>query len=75
MCVVCVLFVKNLRFLTKPMSDCLLMLKNERWKRVRSILTPAFSASKMKEVRSKCVGTVQLKSDVAAFFGQVSVVE
>lgn len=33
------------------MSDCLLMLRNERWKRVRSILTPSFSAAKMKEVR------------------------
>ncbi|XP_056907891.1 thromboxane-A synthase isoform X3 [Takifugu flavidus] len=40
----------SLRFITKPMSDCLLMLRNERWKRVRSILTPAFSASKMKEM-------------------------
>lgn len=67
MCVVCVLFVKNLRLLTKPMSDCLLMLRNERWKRVRSILTPAFSASKMKEVRSKCVGTVQLKIRCSGF--------
>lgn len=68
-------FVKSLRFITKPMSDCLLMLRNERWKRVRSILTPAFSASKMKEVRIKCVGLVQLKSDVAVFFGEVSVAE
>uniref|UniRef100_A0A671YJX6 Thromboxane-A synthase n=1 Tax=Sparus aurata TaxID=8175 RepID=A0A671YJX6_SPAAU len=33
-----------------PMSDCLLMLRNERWKRVRSILTPSFSAAKMKEM-------------------------
>ncbi|XP_057691587.1 thromboxane-A synthase isoform X1 [Corythoichthys intestinalis] len=38
------------RFASKPISDCLLMLKNERWKRVRSILTPAFSAAKMKEM-------------------------
>ncbi|CAF98286.1 unnamed protein product, partial [Tetraodon nigroviridis] len=51
--------------MVKPMSDCLLMLKNERWKRVRSILTPAFSASKMKEVRKKCVESVQLKTDVS----------
>ncbi|KAG5845175.1 hypothetical protein ANANG_G00136040 [Anguilla anguilla] len=35
---------------TKPMSDCLLMLKDERWKRVRSILTPSFSSSRMKEM-------------------------
>lgn len=75
MCVVCLLFAKSLRFITKPMSDCLLMLRNERWRRVRSILTPAFSASKMKEVRSKCVGSVQLKSDVAVFFSEVSVAE
>ncbi|KAL0968495.1 hypothetical protein UPYG_G00267600 [Umbra pygmaea] len=32
------------------MSDCLLMLRNERWKRVRSIITPSFSAAKMKEM-------------------------
>lgn len=75
MCVVCLLFVKSLRFMTKPMSDCLLMLRNERWKRVRSILTPAFSASKMKEVRSIRVWLVQLKSDVVVFFGEVSVAE
>lgn len=37
-------------FATKPMTDCLLMLRNERWKRVRSILTPSFSAAKMKEM-------------------------
>ncbi|KAF3689068.1 Thromboxane-A synthase [Channa argus] len=40
----------NLRFATKPMTDCLLMLRSERWKRVRSILTPSFSAVKMKEM-------------------------
>uniref|UniRef100_A0A672FFS2 Thromboxane-A synthase n=1 Tax=Salarias fasciatus TaxID=181472 RepID=A0A672FFS2_SALFA len=38
------------RFPTKPMADCLLLLKNERWKRVRSILTPTFSSAKMKEM-------------------------
>ncbi|XP_055011716.1 thromboxane-A synthase [Boleophthalmus pectinirostris] len=38
------------RFATKPMSDCLLLLKNEEWKRVRSILTPSFSTAKMKEM-------------------------
>uniref|UniRef100_A0A8C8MIV7 Thromboxane-A synthase n=1 Tax=Oncorhynchus tshawytscha TaxID=74940 RepID=A0A8C8MIV7_ONCTS len=36
-----------------PMSDCLLMLRNEHWKRVRSILTPSFSAAKMKEARQE----------------------
>lgn len=40
----------TLRFATKPMTDCLLLLKNEQWKRVRSILTPSFSAAKMKEM-------------------------
>ncbi|XP_028264307.1 thromboxane-A synthase [Parambassis ranga] len=40
----------TIRFSTKPMSDCLLALRNEQWKRVRSILTPAFSAAKMKEM-------------------------
>ncbi|KAA0715124.1 Thromboxane-A synthase [Triplophysa tibetana] len=34
---------------TKPMSESLIMLKDERWRRVRSILTPSFSAAKMKE--------------------------
>ncbi|XP_061532764.1 thromboxane-A synthase [Phycodurus eques] len=38
------------RFANKPMSDCLLMLKNEQWKRVRGILTPSFSAARMKEM-------------------------
>ncbi|XP_005930400.1 thromboxane-A synthase [Haplochromis burtoni] len=37
-------------FAKKPISDCLLQLKNERWKRVRSVLTPSFSAAKMKEM-------------------------
>uniref|UniRef100_A0A8C4NU47 Thromboxane-A synthase n=1 Tax=Dicentrarchus labrax TaxID=13489 RepID=A0A8C4NU47_DICLA len=41
---------RMVRSLTKPMTECLLMLRNERWKRVRSILTPSFSASKMKEM-------------------------
>lgn len=40
----------SFRFSTKPMSDCLLLLKNDEWKRVRSILTPSFSATKMKEM-------------------------
>nr|QQL94725.1 thromboxane a synthase 1 [Lateolabrax maculatus] len=40
----------TIRFATKPMTDCLLMLRNERWKRVRSILTPSFSAAKLKEM-------------------------
>uniref|UniRef100_A0A8C7J3B5 Thromboxane-A synthase n=1 Tax=Oncorhynchus kisutch TaxID=8019 RepID=A0A8C7J3B5_ONCKI len=40
----------TIRAATKPMSDCLLMLRNEHWKRVRSILTPSFSATKMKEM-------------------------
>ncbi|XP_056137446.1 thromboxane-A synthase isoform X2 [Lampris incognitus] len=35
---------------TRPLSDCLLMLRDERWKRVRSVLTPSFSAAKMKEM-------------------------
>lgn len=46
--------VQTIRFATKPMTDCLLMLRNERWKRVRSILTPSFSAAKLKEVRYEC---------------------
>uniref|UniRef100_A0A8K9Y0T1 Thromboxane-A synthase n=1 Tax=Oncorhynchus mykiss TaxID=8022 RepID=A0A8K9Y0T1_ONCMY len=39
-----------IRAATKPMSDCLLMLRNKHWKRVRSILTPSISATKMKEM-------------------------
>ncbi|XP_046720362.1 thromboxane-A synthase isoform X1 [Silurus meridionalis] len=35
---------------TKPMSDSLVMLRDEQWKRVRSILTPTFSTVKMKEM-------------------------
>ncbi|XP_063068907.1 thromboxane-A synthase-like [Engraulis encrasicolus] len=46
------LFPNRMRtiFSTKPMSDSLLMLTDERWKRVRSILTPSLSAAKMKEM-------------------------
>lgn len=40
----------TIRFATKPMTDCLLLLRNEQWKRVRSILTPSFSSAKMKEM-------------------------
>uniref|UniRef100_A0AAR2KUZ1 Thromboxane-A synthase n=1 Tax=Pygocentrus nattereri TaxID=42514 RepID=A0AAR2KUZ1_PYGNA len=40
----------KLRVATKPMTDSVLMLRNEQWKRVRSILTPSFSAAKMKEM-------------------------
>uniref|UniRef100_A0A671M1S3 Thromboxane-A synthase n=1 Tax=Sinocyclocheilus anshuiensis TaxID=1608454 RepID=A0A671M1S3_9TELE len=40
----------TVRGTTKPMSDSLVMLKGEQWKRVRSILTPTFSAAKMKEM-------------------------
>ncbi|XP_030221071.1 thromboxane-A synthase isoform X3 [Gadus morhua] len=32
------------------MSDCLLMLRDEQWKRVRSVLTPSFSSAKMREM-------------------------
>uniref|UniRef100_A0A3P8NVI2 Thromboxane-A synthase n=1 Tax=Astatotilapia calliptera TaxID=8154 RepID=A0A3P8NVI2_ASTCA len=41
---------RRVRTLYRPISDCLLQLKNERWKRVRSVLTPSFSAAKMKEM-------------------------
>lgn len=37
------------------MTDCLLFLRDDTWKRVRSILTPSFSAAKMKEVRRERV--------------------
>ncbi|XP_046870586.1 thromboxane-A synthase isoform X2 [Hypomesus transpacificus] len=40
----------TIRSATKPMSDCLLMLKNQHWKRVRSVLTPSFSSAKMREM-------------------------
>lgn len=45
-----VFLMQSTKGLTKPMSDSLIMLKDEQWKRVRSILTPTFSAAKMKEV-------------------------
>ncbi|XP_075795493.1 thromboxane-A synthase isoform X2 [Pelodiscus sinensis] len=35
---------------TRPMVDSILCLRDQRWKDVRSILTPAFSAAKMKEM-------------------------
>ncbi|XP_030221068.1 thromboxane-A synthase isoform X1 [Gadus morhua] len=40
----------NNNFAPKPMSDCLLMLRDEQWKRVRSVLTPSFSSAKMREM-------------------------
>uniref|UniRef100_W5NJU7 Thromboxane-A synthase n=1 Tax=Lepisosteus oculatus TaxID=7918 RepID=W5NJU7_LEPOC len=40
----------HLRLSTKPISESILFLRDERWKRVRSILTPTFSAAKMKEM-------------------------
>uniref|UniRef100_A0AAY4DNX4 Thromboxane-A synthase n=1 Tax=Denticeps clupeoides TaxID=299321 RepID=A0AAY4DNX4_9TELE len=40
----------NIRLATKPMSESVLLLRDERWKRVRSILTPSFSSAKMKEM-------------------------
>ncbi|XP_029910174.1 thromboxane-A synthase-like [Myripristis murdjan] len=43
-------FDKAMAISTKPMIDSLLMLRDERWKRVRSILTPSFSTAKMKEM-------------------------
>ncbi|XP_063785321.1 thromboxane-A synthase [Pseudophryne corroboree] len=40
----------KLNLATKPMSDSLLCLRDEQWKRVRSVLTPSFSAARMKEM-------------------------
>lgn len=40
----------KLNLMTKPMSDSLLCLRDEQWKRVRSVLTPSFSAARMKEM-------------------------
>ncbi|XP_017274472.1 thromboxane-A synthase [Kryptolebias marmoratus] len=37
-------------YTTKPLEDCLLILRNERWKRVRSVVTPTFSAAKLKDM-------------------------
>ncbi|KAG8438728.1 hypothetical protein GDO86_005066, partial [Hymenochirus boettgeri] len=40
----------KLHLVQKPLSDSLLRLRDDDWKRVRSILTPSFSAAKMKEM-------------------------
>ncbi|XP_076848461.1 thromboxane-A synthase isoform X2 [Brachyhypopomus gauderio] len=40
----------NLRTATKPVSESVLLLRDDRWRRVRSILTPSFSAARMKEM-------------------------
>ncbi|XP_056409337.1 thromboxane-A synthase [Hyla sarda] len=40
----------KLNLVTKPMSDSLLCLRDEQWKRVRSVLTPSFSAARMREM-------------------------
>uniref|UniRef100_A0A8D0CCS2 Thromboxane-A synthase n=1 Tax=Salvator merianae TaxID=96440 RepID=A0A8D0CCS2_SALMN len=34
----------------KPVADSILMLRDERWKNVRSLLTPAFSVASVKEM-------------------------
>ncbi|XP_017274474.1 thromboxane-A synthase isoform X2 [Kryptolebias marmoratus] len=41
---------RRFQLTTKPWKDCLLMLRNEQWKRVRSVVTPTFSAAKLKEM-------------------------
>uniref|UniRef100_S4RSC7 Uncharacterized protein n=1 Tax=Petromyzon marinus TaxID=7757 RepID=S4RSC7_PETMA len=45
-------FVNRMEFSlsTKPMSDSIFMLRDEEWKHVRSVLTPTFSAAKMREM-------------------------
>nr|AAH59313.1 MGC68990 protein [Xenopus laevis] len=45
-------FTNRMKFnlATKPMSDSLLCLRDDKWKRVRSVLTPSFSAIRMKEM-------------------------
>ncbi|XP_061494816.1 thromboxane-A synthase isoform X2 [Rhineura floridana] len=40
----------TLDLVSKPIADSILILRDERWKDVRSLLTPAFSAAKMKEM-------------------------
>ncbi|XP_073400144.1 thromboxane-A synthase [Dendrobates tinctorius] len=40
----------KMNLVTKPMSDSLLCLRDQQWKRVRSVLTPSFSAARMKEM-------------------------
>ncbi|XP_005989494.1 thromboxane-A synthase isoform X1 [Latimeria chalumnae] len=40
----------QLKLATKPLTDSILALRDDRWKHVRSVLTPAFSAAKMKEM-------------------------
>ncbi|XP_023271261.1 thromboxane-A synthase [Seriola lalandi dorsalis] len=63
----------TIRFASKPMTDCLLMLRNERWKRVRSILTPSFSAAKMKEMVpliNTAIGALMNNLDVYAESGE-----
>ncbi|XP_077123270.1 thromboxane-A synthase isoform X2 [Ranitomeya variabilis] len=40
----------KMNLVTKPMSDSLLCLRDQQWERVRSVLTPSFSAARMKEM-------------------------
>ncbi|XP_039616763.1 thromboxane-A synthase isoform X2 [Polypterus senegalus] len=40
----------HFRMTTKPLSESIILLRDERWKKVRSVLTPTFSAAKMKEM-------------------------
>uniref|UniRef100_UPI00358E5293 thromboxane-A synthase isoform X2 n=1 Tax=Myxine glutinosa TaxID=7769 RepID=UPI00358E5293 len=37
-------------FVTKPLSDSVLLLKDHDWKRVRTILSPTFTGAKLKEM-------------------------
>ncbi|XP_068170278.1 thromboxane-A synthase-like [Antennarius striatus] len=41
---------KVIRKYNKPLCNSLMILKNQEWKRVRSVLTPTFSSTKMKEM-------------------------
>ncbi|XP_071756411.1 thromboxane-A synthase-like [Centroberyx gerrardi] len=41
---------KTFNIYTKPVTDSLLLLRDEHWKKVRGMFTPSFSAAKMKEM-------------------------
>ncbi|KAJ7414817.1 Thromboxane-A synthase [Willisornis vidua] len=44
------LYILKPNLISKPMLDSILCLRDDRWKYVRSVLTPAFSDTKLKEM-------------------------
>uniref|UniRef100_A0A8D0GJW4 Thromboxane-A synthase n=1 Tax=Sphenodon punctatus TaxID=8508 RepID=A0A8D0GJW4_SPHPU len=58
----------TLGLVSKPVVDSILCLRDERWKDVRSLLTPAFSAAKMKEACDVLLSNLKIYADSGTAF-------